>query len=104
MSSRTRLAEKNEYLCPAPSNHLARRNARQRPSRRMARQHGRTVSAAFCTRNPKPCPLIEITPPGDPEPARSAPGADIRADLPGYRVYRHGDLVEKREEIGDLGR
>ena len=29
--------------------------------------------AAFCTRNPKPYPLIEITPPGDPEPARSAP-------------------------------
>ena len=22
--------------------------------------------AAFCTRNPKPCPLIEITPPGGP--------------------------------------
>jgi uncharacterized protein YcsI (UPF0317 family) len=22
--------------------------------------------AAFCTRNPKPCPLIEITPPGQP--------------------------------------
>ena len=44
--------------------------------------------AAFCTRNPKPCLLIEITPPGDPEPARSAPGADIRIDLPGYRVYR----------------
>jgi uncharacterized protein YcsI (UPF0317 family) len=34
--------------------------------------------AAFCTRNPKPCPLIEITPPGDPQPARSAPGADLR--------------------------
>src|SRR6516164_7948950 len=32
--------------------------------------------AAFCTRNPKPCPLIEITPPGDPEPTRSAPGAE----------------------------
>src|SRR6266478_3457750 len=30
--------------------------------------------AAFCTRNPKPCPLIEITPPGDPEPACSGPG------------------------------
>jgi uncharacterized protein YcsI (UPF0317 family) len=40
--------------------------------------------AAFCTRNPKPCPLIEITPPGDPEPARSAPGADLRTDLPGW--------------------
>src|SRR5499427_8778168 len=60
--------------------------------------------AAFCTRNPKPCPLIEITPPGDPEPARSAPGADIRTDLPGYRIYRHGQLVEKREEIRELWR
>jgi uncharacterized protein YcsI (UPF0317 family) len=60
--------------------------------------------AAFCTRNPKPCPLIEITPPGDPEPARSAPGADLRTDLPGYRVYRRGELVEQREEIRDLWR
>ena len=61
-------------------------------------------AAAFCTRNPKPCPLIEITPPGDPEPARSGPGADIRTDLPGYRVYRHGQLVEKRGEIRELWR
>src|SRR5260370_8018144 len=60
--------------------------------------------AAFCTRNPKPCPLIEITPPGDPEPARSAPGADLRTDLPGYRVYRGGELVEQRGEIRDLWR
>ena len=60
--------------------------------------------AAFCTRNPKPCPLIEITPPGDPEPARSAPGADLRTDLPGYRVYRRGELVEQRGEILDLWR
>src|SRR5262245_10287961 len=60
--------------------------------------------AAFCTRNPKPCPLIEITPPGDPEPARSAPGADLRTDVGGYRVYRKGELVEKRSEIRDLWR
>ena len=60
--------------------------------------------AAFCTRNPKPCPLIEIVPPGDPEPVRSAPGADLRTDLPGYRVYRRGELVERREEIHDLWR
>src|SRR5262245_29183449 len=51
--------------------------------------------AAFCTRNPKPCPIIEITPPVDPEPARSAPGADLRTDLPGYRVYRKGELAEQ---------
>jgi uncharacterized protein YcsI (UPF0317 family) len=60
--------------------------------------------AAFCTRNPKPCPLIEITPPGDPEPARSASRADLRTDLPGYRVYRRGELVEQRGEIRDLWR
>jgi len=60
--------------------------------------------AAFCTRNPKPCPLIEITPPGDPEPVRSAPGADLRTDLPGYRVYRHGELVGQPEDIRDLWR
>jgi uncharacterized protein YcsI (UPF0317 family) len=60
--------------------------------------------AAFCTRNPKPCPLIEITPPGDPEPARSAPGADLRTDLPGYRVYRGGEFVGQRGEIHDLWR
>ena len=60
--------------------------------------------AAFCTRNPKPCPLLEITPPGDPEPARSAPGADLRTDLPGYRIYRRGELVEQRGEIQDLWR
>jgi uncharacterized protein YcsI (UPF0317 family) len=44
--------------------------------------------AAFCTRKPQPCPIIEIIPPGDPEPARSAPGADLRTDVPGYRIYR----------------
>ena len=60
--------------------------------------------AAFCTRNPKPCPLIEITPPGDPEPARSAPGADLRTDVGGYRVYRDGKLTEQRKEIRDLWR
>ena len=60
--------------------------------------------AAFCTRNPKPCPLIEITPPGEPEPARSAPGADVRTDVGGYRVYRNGELTEQRGEIRDLWR
>src|SRR5262245_44371588 len=58
--------------------------------------------AAFCTRNPTPCPLIEITPPGDPEPTRAAPGADLRTDVPGYRIYRKGELAEQRGEIRDV--
>ena len=40
----------------------------------------------FCERNPKPCPLLDVTEPGDPEPRWSAPGADVRTDLP--RVSR----------------
>jgi uncharacterized protein YcsI (UPF0317 family) len=59
--------------------------------------------AAFCTRNPKPCPLIEITPPGDPEPARSAPGADLRTDLPGYRVYRGASSSSSGEKSATSG-
>jgi uncharacterized protein YcsI (UPF0317 family) len=49
----------------------------------------------FCQRNPKPCPLLDVTEPGSPEPAFVAPGADLRTDLPRYRVYRHGELVEE---------
>ena len=46
----------------------------------------------YCQRNPRPCPVVEVTDPGDPEPRRTASGADLRSDLPKYRVYRHGVL------------
>ncbi|MFQ5413328.1 MAG: putative hydro-lyase [Phycisphaerae bacterium] len=45
---------------------------------------------AFCRRNPRPCPLLDVTPPGCWEPAALAPGADVRSDLPAYRVYVRG--------------
>lgn len=60
--------------------------------------------AAFCARNPKPCPVIEVTPPGDPVPAAAAPDADLRTDLPGYRVYRDGELAERCGDIRSLWR
>jgi len=56
----------------------------------------------FCQRNPKPCPLIEVTDPGDPEPKLTAKGADLRTDLPRYRVYRNGQLIEEPTDIRDL--
>lgn len=53
----------------------------------------------FCQRNPIPCPLIEVTDVGSPEPIRSAPGADLRTDLPRYCVYRDGVLVDEPQKI-----
>lgn len=53
----------------------------------------------FCVRNPKPCPLLDITDPGSPVPAFAAPGADLRRDVPRYRVYERGHLVEEPADI-----
>lgn len=53
----------------------------------------------FCQRNPKPCPVLDVTDIGDPEPKRVAPGADIRTDLPRYRVFCQGQLVEETSNI-----
>jgi uncharacterized protein YcsI (UPF0317 family) len=53
----------------------------------------------FCQRNPRPCPLLDVTDVGCPEPRSAAPDADLRTDVPGYRAYRYGELIE---EPGDL--
>jgi uncharacterized protein YcsI (UPF0317 family) len=49
----------------------------------------------FCQRNPKPCPVIEVLERGEVEARLSAPGSDIRTDVPRYRVYRAGELVDE---------
>ena len=53
----------------------------------------------FCVRNPKPCPILEVTEAGSSEPAVTAPGADLRTDVPGYRVYEHGKIVEEPKDL-----
>src|SRR5436305_8719358 len=53
----------------------------------------------FCQRNPKPCPLLDVTEPGDPEPRGVAPGADLRTDVPAYRVYRCGELIDEPADV-----
>ena len=47
----------------------------------------------FCQRNPRPCPVLEVIEAGQVEPALTAPGADIRSDVPGYRIYENGALT-----------
>ncbi len=53
----------------------------------------------FAQRNPKACPLLEVTEPGSTEPVQTAPGADLRLDIPRYRIYRYGEL---EAEVTDL--
>lgn len=57
----------------------------------------------FCDRNPIACPLIEQTAPGQTV-AGSAPTADLRTDVPGYRIYRDGALASEVEELGSIWR
>jgi uncharacterized protein YcsI (UPF0317 family) len=53
----------------------------------------------FCVHNPQPCPVLEVTDPGSPEPVHTAPGADLRTDLPRYRVYRDGELADEKGDV-----
>ena len=55
----------------------------------------------FCQRNPKPCPLVEVLEAGRFSPLCAAE-SDLRVDLPGYRVYRNGELTDEPTEIASL--
>jgi len=56
----------------------------------------------FAQRNPKPCPVIEVTDTGSPEPKLTAPGADLRTDVPKYRIYRDGKLDREVTDLLDV--
>ncbi len=58
----------------------------------------------FCNRNPRPFPVIDVTDVGDPHPKRIAPEADLRTDLPEYRVWENGKLIDEPTDITDYWR
>jgi uncharacterized protein YcsI (UPF0317 family) len=53
----------------------------------------------FCELNPRPCPLIGRSEPGSPYIAALGVDLDIRTDLPRYRIWRNGSLVEEPTDI-----
>lgn len=58
---------------------------------------------SFCHGNPKPCPLLGVSEPGDPTlPALG--DIDIRYDIPRYNVYRDGVLAEQVTDLDALWR
>lgn len=58
----------------------------------------------FCGANQRIMPLIDVTEPGDPAPRLVAPMADLRTDLPRYRVYLQGQLAGEPRDVRDLWR
>lgn len=53
----------------------------------------------FAQRNPKPCPILDVTEVGSPEPRIVAPGADLRFDIPKYRIFKKGVLEDEVLDI-----
>lgn len=53
----------------------------------------------FCQRNPKPCPVLDVTERGNPHPMLVAPEADLRTDLSRYRVFREGKVIDEPTDI-----
>ena len=58
----------------------------------------------FAQRNPKPCPLLEVTEVGAREATLCATDCDIATDFPRYRIYEHGELVAEVENVADYWR
>ncbi|MCC7272638.1 MAG: putative hydro-lyase [Alphaproteobacteria bacterium] len=58
----------------------------------------------FCQLNPKPCPIIGLSEPGDPRLPNLGADLDIRTDVPSYRVFRDGALIQEVTDITHLWR
>ncbi len=56
----------------------------------------------YCQRNPKPCPLLAVSEPGDPCLPSLGAGIDIRHDVPRYRLWRNGEVAGEPTDIAEL--
>jgi uncharacterized protein YcsI (UPF0317 family) len=53
----------------------------------------------FCQLNPKPCPIIGMSDVGSPFIPALGADLDIRTDVPRYRVWRDGEVVDEPTDI-----
>jgi uncharacterized protein YcsI (UPF0317 family) len=58
----------------------------------------------FAQANPKPCPIIGVSDPGNPHIPSLGADLDIRTDLPGYRVWRDGECVAETGDVSEFWR
>jgi uncharacterized protein YcsI (UPF0317 family) len=57
----------------------------------------------FAQRNQKACPILDVTEPGSPV-TSLAPDADLRTDLPAYRIWENGEAVAQTADISGYWR
>ena len=55
----------------------------------------------FCVRNPKPCPILDVPEPGQTEPIIAA-GADLRTDLPRYKIFENGEFKTDVDDVSEV--
>ncbi len=58
----------------------------------------------YCQRNPKPCPLLAVSEPGEALLPSLGADIDIRTDVPRYRIWRDGVLADQPTDISNLWR
>ena len=58
----------------------------------------------FAQRNPKPCPLLGVSEPGEFTLPGLAEDLDLRTDVPRYRVWRDGVLAAEPQDLLDVWR
>ncbi|MBB6171186.1 uncharacterized protein YcsI (UPF0317 family) [Nocardiopsis mwathae] len=110
---------------PGPSPAVPPAELRPRQARALFRRGVRTPTAGYCAgyaqanliavprdlaydvllfaqRNPKSCPVLDVTEPGDTRASIFA--GDLRTDLPAYRVYANGVVVAEPGDVGDVWR
>ncbi len=56
----------------------------------------------FCQRNPKPCPLLDVTDVGSSKPVTMAKDADLKTDIGLYRVYKNGRLTDRLTDLNGI--
>ncbi len=118
----TRPWHKNSSAFPTFPQHHPARNAPYHSRRTLQRPHERFVPGyaqgnlivlpkedaydflLFAMRNPKPCPILEVSEVGDRFFHTSSADCDIANDFPRYRVYRDGVMVDDPTSVEDLWR
>ena len=58
----------------------------------------------FAQRNPKPCPILEVTEVGERMTHICAKDCDVATDFPGYRIYKDGVMVDEVDNVVDYWR